>query len=197
MQDKLEQNERTVKAAAPAEHKMTAQEAEDKVAEMFASARSKRDKKYDVRRHSEADVSFHNPENEISELYALAGGSKKDSADEESLSADAAELSPEEAEMKVDMIFAEALASETQTKGSSIPAGEVAVLAFFSFFLFLFSMSSGSPGPLSLIAILLPVLFGMGYRVLKKRMSLREAASKCRIHIFITVFFYICVLLSV
>ena len=54
-----------------------------------------------------------------------------------------------------------------------------------------------SPSFFSLFAVLLPVIVGIGYRVVKQQIPLLEAISKCKLHIGATVFFFICIIFSV
>ena len=234
------------------EHKMTQEEAEKKVAEMFAAASAAR-KAPKKSRRSYDDISAHDitadnsaetpsallaaakaapnllrgrlksddsdlsgtdgqklshkdAEKKVAEILALTDTAE--SRDNSSLyfdeilpssGTDEKKLSPQEAEEKIAEILT--LASNSQKikeKGTlSSLVFELTVLELLSFFLFFASMSSGVPGPLTPIAILLPVIVGIGIRVFRQQLTLREAVSNCKPHLILCAFFYICLLFSV
>ena len=234
------------------EHKMTQEEAEKKVAEMFAAASAAR-KAPKKSRRSNSDISVQdhtadNNGNDPSALLAAAkaaprllrdriksGDSDGSGADEPKLShrdaekkvaeilahtdtaenkdssslyfdeilpssgTDEKKLSPQEAEEKIAEILT--LASNSQKskeKGTlSSLVFELTGLELLSFFLFFASMPSGVPGPLTPIAILLPVIAGIGIRIFRRQLTLREAVSNCKPHLILCAFFYICLLFSV
>lgn len=76
---------------------------------------------------------------------------------------------------------------------TSAVAMELIVLEIISIMLFLVSMNSMSGGILSFIAVILPVMVGVGYRILAKQLSLREAVSKCKLHIVISCILFVCI----
>ena len=233
---------------ASPENKLTQEEAERKVAEMFAAASAARKapkknrrsddaaagaedtsdeqpsallaaakaapklfrdriKSEDISDADEPKLSHREAEKKIAEILANTdtSGSKNDSSVNSGETLSAAEqsentLTPQEAEEKIAEIFALAGNSQKNSKkmsGISGIAYELTVLELLSFSLFLASMASGGPGPFTLIAILLPVIVGVGDRVLRKQYSLLEALSKCKPHIILSALFYICLLLSV
>lgn len=209
-------------ASPDSEHKMSRQEAEDKVAEMFAAAKTqtKQSKKKESRSESDYEADFEAAERayfsgesleEPAGLFSretfskLRGRNKEDDMQsEEAVSIDelvGQELTPEEAEDKVAKMFAVASAKSPRLKskgaGSSGLGLELAILESLSLFLFIASMSSGVPGPMTPAVILMPVPLGVGYRMLTQQMNLLEALSKCKAHIFIAAFFYLCLLLSI
>ena len=105
----------------------------------------------------------------------------------------------EAADKKLTELFAYADAEKNAGKksGLSMLVREVMILELISMVLFFICMTSELPGPLSLFAILLPVIWGIGYRVYRKGMPLREAISKCKLHIVFFCFFFMCILMSV
>ena len=228
MQDKFDSDidddteaERPVsdKALPSAGHKLTQQEAEAKVVEMFAAASAQRKTKKKKSRSSFDDTEFiselpakkltrQEAEEKVSEMFSA---SKNEHTDvDNSLSSEKVlsinelterEFTPEEAEEEIAKLFAfeSAKNGRKKSKWNNAPGigSEIAALEFISIFLFLFSMRSGTPGTFSLIAILLPVIAGIGYRLIWQKLSLIEAASRCKPHMFISACFYICVILSV
>ncbi|MBR0512393.1 MAG: hypothetical protein IJJ81_07475 [Ruminococcus sp.] len=75
-------------------------------------------------------------------------------------------------------------------------AVEIIALEFLAFFLFFVTYSSEDFGGLGLIAMLLPPIIGILYRMFRYQLSLKEAFMKCRIHIVISCFFLVCIMLS-
>ena len=86
--------------------------------------------------------------------------------------------------------------SDKNKSETSAVAMELMVLEIISIMLFIVSMSSMSGGPLSFIAVILPVMVGVGYRMLAKQLSLREAVSKCKLHIVISCILFVCIALA-
>jgi len=210
MQERPENNENF----ASDEQKLSREEAEAKVAEMFAAAKtsSKRDKKKEKSAAHEEELSAPEQESSYEEddeespgLFSLASLNKlrkQDDSDDTFGLSELTEqkLTPEEAEEKIASVFAAASAKNpNKSKGSSTSAFglELALLESLSFFLFIASMRSGIPGAFSPVAIFLPVILGVGYRMICHQFSLLEALSKCKPHIFISAFFYLCLLISI
>lgn len=142
-------------------------EAEAKVEAMLANARSQSQKPSALSR----------------ELFAGKADEKQDP--------------PKLSDDKFDAIFADARMRSSMEKknAGTVLATEVVIMEFISLFLFFIAMNSENP-VFSLIAVLLPVFAGIGYRLFAKQMSLKEAASKCKLHIFISVFNLVCAMLS-
>ena len=106
----------------------------------------------------------------------------------------------ETADKKLTELFAYADAekmSAGKKNSLSLLVREVMILEIISMVLFFICMAAELPGPLSFFAVLLPVIWGIGYRVYSKDMPLREAISKCKLHIVFFCFFFVCILLSV
>ncbi|MBR6967396.1 MAG: hypothetical protein IKH78_02585 [Ruminococcus sp.] len=106
------------------------------------------------------------------------------------------ELTPEE---KVAEMFA--LAGEPKRKkksgtGLSSLGAEVFILEFISVFIYFLSLRASVPDLVVLLAVLMPVIVGIGVRVLKQQLTLKEAVSKCKLHIALTSFFLLCIILS-
>ena len=103
------------------------------------------------------------------------------------------------AEDRLAEIFAAAEAQKNSSKKGSFGSvvTEIVILESISLFLFFITMNAESPSFLSLFAVLLPVIVGIGYRVVKQQIPLLEAISKCKLHIGATVFFFICIIFSV
>ena len=215
MQKKSENNEIN-DILTGTEQKLSRQEAEDKVAEMFAAAKTqpKNSKKKEKRSESDSEAAERayfagESEKEPAGLFSretlsmLRGKNKADEVNiEDSLDISKLaeqELTREEAEEKIANVFAAASAGKTHRSGAGTSGLglELALLESLSFFLFIASMRSGIPGPFSPVAIFLPVIFGVAYRMVSKQLNLLEALSKCKPHIFISVFFYICLLVSI
>ncbi|HNZ98524.1 hypothetical protein [Ruminococcus sp.] len=98
---------------------------------------------------------------------------------------------------RIDAMFADARLQGSMKDDNSATylATEVVILEFVSLFLFFMAMKSEMPG-FSLIAVLLPIIAGILYRMFAKQLTLREAVSKCKLHIFISVFNFVCAMLS-
>lgn len=103
------------------------------------------------------------------------------------------------AEDRLAEIFAAAEATKNSSKkgrfGSLVT--EIVILEFISLFLFFITMNKESPSFFSLFAVLLPVIVGIGYRVVKQQLPLLEAISRCKLHIGATVFFFLCIIFSI
>lgn len=103
------------------------------------------------------------------------------------------------AEDKLAEIFAAAEAQKNSSKkgrfGSLVT--EILILEVVSLFLFFITMNKEAPSFFSLFTVLLPVIVGIGYRVLKQQLTLLEAISRCKLHIAATVFFFLCIIFSV
>ena len=102
------------------------------------------------------------------------------------------------AEAKLEELFsaAEAEKNSLQKDSFSSLVMEVVILEAVSLVLFFITMHF-EMDVLSLFAVLLPVIAGIGYRVLKHQLSLLEAVSKCKLHIAATAFIFICIIASV
>ena len=201
--------------------KMSSEEAAAKVEEMFAQARAQSASKKKKRGSSsaeEAPVSFEFPETapeplkteEKSAGISTVTKEKKESAKakDERLQSDVAalsteltegRLSSEEAEKKITEMLT--LASSQNQKKSNNSAYspktvEVIVLTIIAVLLFVVTTDSGLPGPLSPVAILLPALFGIGYRYFKQQLPIRKAVSESIPHIIISAVFMIGVILA-
>lgn len=109
-------------------------------------------------------------------------------------------MSQQEAEKRMEALFA--LASSQNPRGKSKTstispkALEVLGLEIASIILFFMTMNKGLPSAFSPIAILLPAIAGICYRLIKEKLSLRDAVSECKPHIALSAFFLFCVLLS-
>lgn len=201
--------------------KMSSEEAAAKVEEIFAQARAKnivKDKKRRKSAAEEAPDPFELPEinSEPNETEEKSTGiftgtkEKKESvkARDERLHSDVAALSSEltegklssdEAEKKItEMLTLASSQNKDNTKKStySPKAMEVIVITLASIILFLITMDSGLPGPFSPVAILLPALFGVGYRYFSKHLPIRKAVAESIPHIIISALFLIVVILA-
>ncbi|MCR4639065.1 hypothetical protein [Ruminococcus sp.] len=89
-------------------------------------------------------------------------------------------------------------ASSGKPKNSIAYLGiEIIALECAAFFLFFATFHSETLGGVSLIFMLLPAVFGILYRMFKYQIGFKDAVSKCKIHIGISCFFLVCVMLSV
>ena len=196
----------------PSEHKMTSEEAAAKVDELFAQAREQNNRKNKKKSRSSDDFSqsanftsalseADDTESKVSKLFNNKV-EKKASAEtkEEKLSSDVAslseeltkgKLSSEEAEEKISQLLTDAKNPNAKTSRSNISAKgiELIIVTVVSIILFIITMDSGLPGPLSPIAILLPALFGIGYRLFKKQLPLKKSVSESIPHIILSVIF--------
>ena len=84
-----------------------------------------------------------------------------------------------------------------KNKGFSLSsvAAEVLILEFISVFVYFLSLRVHIPDSIVLLAVLMPVIVGIGARMAKQQLTLREAASKCRLHIILTCFVLVCIIL--
>ena len=150
-------------------------EAEARVAAMFASAKSQSKAPSKLSRDIFADK-------------------KKASADPDETSQ---KLS--DAEDKLDALFANAAAQDsTAKKGGNFGmlVTEVLILEFIGIFILFMALNSSVPG-FSIIGVLMPATVGILYRMYAKQLTLMEAISKCKLHIFISIFIFVCAMLSV
>ena len=142
-------------------------------------------------------------EEKIGKMFAEASISNK--RDIKSLCSLPSAESPEQqeknktAEDKLEKIFAAAEVEKESLKKSSFSSlvTEIFVLEFISLVLFFITMRSEMASGISLIAVLLPVIVGVGYRVVKQQLTLLEAVSRCKLHIGVTCFFFLCIIFSV
>lgn len=203
------------------EKKMSSEEAMAKVDEIFAQARAKnitKEKKRGSSAYKESAPDFELPEitPELNETEEKSTGifkgakEKKISAKErnEGLTSDIAalsteltegKLSSEEAEKKITEMLALASAhnnDKPKNSGYSVKTMEVIVLTVIAVIFFIITMDSGLPGPLSPVAILLPALFGIGYRYFKHQLPIRKSVSESIPHIIISGVFLIGVILA-
>ncbi|WP_455528986.1 hypothetical protein [Ruminococcus sp.] len=102
------------------------------------------------------------------------------------------------AEARLEELFSAAEAERNSLYKDSFASlvMEVVVLEAVSLVLFFITMHY-EMDVLSLFAVLLPVIAGIGYRVVKHQLTLMEAVSKCKLHIAATVFIFICIIASV
>ena len=189
-------------------------EAEAKVAAMFASASA--GKKQPKKKHimlSSKDVvpsvklpeTKKSKENGFAEILNRAAvkeniEKKDDDSTENPVSAEP-KNKQEEAEEKVAAMFADAAAQNPhgKSKGGRLPdlGTEIVILEFISIIMFFTGQKYDETGVISLFAVLMPTFVGIGYRILFRQLTLQESFSKCKLHIFITCFFFICIMMSV
>ena len=102
------------------------------------------------------------------------------------------------AEARLEEIFSAAAAEKDSLNKDSFSSlvMEVVILEAVSLVLFFITMHYEMDA-ISLLAVLLPVIAGIGYRVVRRQFTLKEAASKCKLHIAVTIFFFICIIASV
>ncbi len=183
--------------------KLSYDEAQKKVDAIFASARSQRKPRKtsgdsilsrEILPYSKTDEKQYG--SAADGIFAGAGQLKK--AKDSSLS-DGTKDSSNEAMEKAAEIFAIAGAQEKSSKknGLSSLVKELVILEFISLIIFIFSLANDLPGGLSLFAVFMPVIAGIGYRMFFRQLSLQEAVSKCRPHIVLSCLFFLCALLSV
>ena len=202
------------------EHKMTSQEAAAKVEEMFAQAREQSKTKKKKRSSSSAEdatapielpesIAAQETENKAAGSFTGIKEKKPTQKEKEQrLSADVAmlssqltdgELSAEEAEKKITEMLSVA-SSHNQGKAQksrySAKTMEVIVVSAVAILLFFVTMDSGLPGAFSPGAILLPAMFGIGYRYFKQHLPIKKAVSESKPHIFISTAFLIIVILA-
>lgn len=212
----MQDNDKSINLSNTPERKLTPEEAEKKVAEMFALASSsnKNDKKKKKEKASsieiftpysppETQASFSKTDNCDTSKKEIKS-KKEDIVNEKVMSLTKlteSELKPDEAEKKVAELFAVASTQNphSKSKGSNLSdtSLEIIILELISILLFAAARSSDTLWVFSPVAIFLPVLLGIGYRLYKYQCTLKEAASRCKLHMIISTFFYICVILSV
>ena len=220
MQDTLEKNELNEIPASSelSEQQKKIKEAENKVAAMFAGAKTQskqRRKKHDDFSSFELPNISTFPKQPVSTDKTVSLKKSLTEEPSEQLNntenqetapiSDEALPSPnisekdnteKTAEEKLAELFASS-SSENKKQGSFASlVKEITALECVSLLLFVLTMNSQMEG-IALFAILLPALLGISYRIVKKQLSLREAVSQCRLHIILSCFSFICVILSV
>lgn len=80
--------------------------------------------------------------------------------------------------------------------GAAYLALELLILEIIAFILFFATYSSEIFGGLGLVAMLMPAIVGILMRMFKDQLSLKEAVSKCKLHIGLSCFFLVCIMLS-
>lgn len=80
--------------------------------------------------------------------------------------------------------------------GAAYLALELIILEIIAFILFFATFRSEEWGGVGLIAMLMPAIAGILMRMFKDQLSLRESVSKCKLHIILSCFFLVCVMLS-
>lgn len=83
-----------------------------------------------------------------------------------------------------------------QKSSAAYLAVELLVLEIIAFLLFFATFRSEEWGGVGLIAMLMPAIVGILMRMFRDQLSLKEAVSKCKFHIFLSLFFLICVMLT-
>ncbi|MBR6394248.1 MAG: hypothetical protein IKS13_05460 [Ruminococcus sp.] len=212
----MQDNDKNTNPSKAPEQKLTPEEAEKKVAEMFAlaSPSNKNDKKKKKEKASsnETFTPYNLPETQASlsktDNYSTSKkepkSKKEDIVNEKVMSLTKlteSELKPDEAEKKIAELFAVASTQNphSKSKGSNLSdtSLEIIILELISILLFAAARNSDTLWVFSPVAIFLPVLLGIGYRIYRYQYTLKEAASRCKLHMVISAFFYICVILSV
>lgn len=105
------------------------------------------------------------------------------------------------AEEKVEAMFAQAstLKHSSKASGSNLFATgtEVMILEFISLFIFFMCMNSPMFEVFAILAILMPPIAGIAYRITSKQYTLVESVSKCKLHIIVSALFFIGIFLTV
>lgn len=83
-----------------------------------------------------------------------------------------------------------------QKSSAAYLAVELLVLEIIAFLLFFATFRSEEWGGVGLIAMLMPAIVGILMRMFRDQLSLKEAVSKCKFHIFLSLFFLVCVMLT-
>ena len=83
-----------------------------------------------------------------------------------------------------------------QRNGAAYLAIELLILEIIAFFLFFATFRSEEWGGVGLIAMLMPAIVGILMRMFRDQLSLKDAVSKCKLHIILSCFFLVCVMLS-
>lgn len=183
--------------------KFSYDEAQKKVDAIFASARSQRKPRKsmgdsilsrEILPYPKTDEKQYNSASD----GIFAGTRPLSKAENSSLSGETQDNFSEAAE-KAAEIFARAGTEEKAAGKSALSSlvTELVILEIISLIIFIFSLVNDLPGVLSLFAVFMPVIAGIGYRVLGRQLSLQEAVSKCRPHIILSCLFFVCALLSV
>lgn len=165
----------------PTEKKLYSQEAVDKVTEMLDSARA---------------ANKHHIKKDQPELPAEPIIKSETAADKvESEPKDSRQVAVDKV---AEMISSASAANELEKKKPKLSdsSGEIVLLEFISFIIFIVTYNSNVPEIIPLVAVFLPVIAGIGGRILLQQLTLREAAAKCKMHIIITCFFFVCITLS-
>ncbi|MCR5601566.1 MAG: hypothetical protein K6G33_12585 [Ruminococcus sp.] len=187
------------------------QEALDKVNEMFAAARAagKQPKKKKTVSAPEpvvqekAESVFEKPQkNEsyqeaVDKVTEMLSAPKNDnSKTEDGEQAD----SRQEAVDRVAEMFDKAIAANGKRKKSgsdmSSASMEIIVLEVISILFFIFSINSSLPEVVSLIAVFMPAIVGIISRMLLQQLTLKDAVSKCKLHIAVTFLFLMIAVMS-
>ena len=87
-------------------------------------------------------------------------------------------------------------AGAEQKSSAAYLAVELLVLEIIAFLLFFATFRSEEWGGVGLIAMLMPAIVGILMRMFRDQLSLKEAVSKCKFHIFLSLFFLVCVMLT-
>ena len=75
-------------------------------------------------------------------------------------------------------------------------AVELLILEIIAFIIFFATFRSEEWGGVGLIAMLMPAIVGILIRMFKDQLSLKEAVSKCKVHIGVSCLFLVCIMLS-
>lgn len=201
------------------------QEALDKVNEMFAAARAagKQPKKKKTVSAPEKEAtenvplfsakpekkeSYQEAVDKVTEMLAVPKNTNKPDPSEKSETSEGAEVqdgaeqadSRQEAVDRVAEMFDKAIAANGKRKKSSSDMSsasmEIIVLEVISILFFIFSMNSSLPEVVSLIAVFMPAIVGIFSRMLLQQLTLKDAVSKCKLHIAVTFLFLMIAVMS-
>ena len=163
------------------EKKLYLQEAVDKVSEMLDSARA---------------ANKHHIKKDKPEL--LAEQIIKNETEADKVESELKDSRQAAVDKVAEMISSASAENELEKKKPKLSdsSGEIVLLEFVSFIIFIVTYNSNVPEIIPLIAVFLPVIAGIGGRALLQQLTLREAAAKCKMHIIITCFFFVCITLS-
>lgn len=191
--------------------KASEQEALDKVNEMFAAARAagKPDKKKKKVSSSESEAvekpapfsakpqkneSYQEAVNKVTEMLSAPKNEISDSDTGEQTN------SSQDAVDRVAEMFDMAIAANGKVKKNSSKASsaglEVIVLEVISILFFIFSLNSNLPEIVSLIAVFMPAIVGILSKMLLQQLTLKDAVSKSKLHIAVTLLFLVVVIMS-
>lgn len=201
----MENNNDMNNTSAAGEQETKRLNAEAKVEAMFAQARaSKRVKESEKRIHSPAIMkdtpqSADKKAEEILEQVRIHKITTK--SENPDLSDVVTSDSPQTPEEKVAAMFAQASASNHHGKSKSYNLSatgtEVMILEFISLFIFFMCMNSPMFETFSFLAVMMPPIVGIASRILRHGLTLSEAVSKCKLHIFVAILFFIIIFLTV